>query len=86
MMKQFEIEESVMQSILDEIAPYMDTDIREQVHFELAPCTAIEFLDRYMELDDTMYLVLNAAFMNHGIDEADYWAYWEEKHSHAHAL
>jgi hypothetical protein len=32
------------------IVNYMDDDIREQVHRELAPCTNEEFLSRYMEL------------------------------------
>ena len=31
---------------------YMDRDIMERVHFELAPCTNYEFLKRYCELDD----------------------------------
>lgn len=33
------------------IANLMDDEKREQVHFELAPCTNEEFLKRYMELD-----------------------------------
>lgn len=32
---------------------YMDGEIREQVHKELAPCTPAEFLKRYYELDPT---------------------------------
>ena len=28
----------------------MDDDTREQVHRELAPCTELEFLTRYLEL------------------------------------
>lgn len=35
---------------IDLIASYMDDEIREQVHHELAPCTAQEFVDRYCEL------------------------------------
>lgn len=30
---------------------YMDTDARERVHYELAPCTNKEFLSRYCELE-----------------------------------
>lgn len=36
---------------LDVLADFMDDDIREQVHVELAPCTPKEFFDRYCELD-----------------------------------
>lgn len=41
----------VNQVSLDEIAGYMNDDIREQVHAELAPCTPEEFLTRYLQLD-----------------------------------
>lgn len=30
----------------------MDDDTREQVHRELAPCTELEFLARYLEIAD----------------------------------
>ena len=35
----------------DTIASYMDDDIREQIHGELAPCTEKVFWERYIELD-----------------------------------
>jgi len=38
-------------NIMDAIATYMDDDIRETVHAELAPCTNDEFIARYLELD-----------------------------------
>lgn len=38
------------QDLMDAIAYYMDDDIREQVHGELAPCKPEEFLVRYCEL------------------------------------
>ena len=41
----------VNQVRLDEIAGYMNDEIREQVHAELAPCTPEEFLTRYLQLD-----------------------------------
>lgn len=41
----------VNQVRLDEIAVYMNDEIREQVHAELAPCTPEEFLTRYLQLD-----------------------------------
>ena len=34
------------------IASYMDDDIRETVHAELAPCTPDAFLKRYCQLDE----------------------------------
>ena len=37
--------------LMDIIENYMDDDIREKVHYELAPCTSEEFLKRYIELD-----------------------------------
>lgn len=39
------------QNLMDVIASYMDDEIREKVHFELAPCEPEEFLIRYLELD-----------------------------------
>lgn len=35
---------------IDTIAEYMDDDTREAVHNELAPCSDIEFLTRYLEI------------------------------------
>lgn len=34
----------------DVIAHYMEDEAREQVHNELAPCTNLEFLNRYLEV------------------------------------
>lgn len=34
----------------DALVGAMDDDAREQVHAELAPCTEIEFLARYLEV------------------------------------
>lgn len=41
----------ISQERMDTIGTYMDDDIREQVHGELAPCTPEEFLIRYTKLD-----------------------------------
>lgn len=35
---------------IDTMAVYMDDDTREAVHAELAPCSDVEFLTRYLEL------------------------------------
>lgn len=37
------------------LANYMDNELREQVHQELAPCSDEEFLTRYLELHQTKY-------------------------------
>lgn len=41
-------------------ATYMDDEIREQVHSELAPCEPAEFLARYCELDPSFESFLDA--------------------------
>lgn len=35
---------------LDQLANYMDDDTREAVHAELAPCSDLDFLTRYLQL------------------------------------
>lgn len=45
-----------------EIALYMDDDLREQVHAELAPCSPKEFLARYLELDPSFQDLLDTEF------------------------
>lgn len=52
----------VNQVTLDEIAGYMNDDIREQVHAELAPCTPEEFLTRYIQLDCEIINLLLSEF------------------------
>ena len=47
---------------LSVIAMYMDDDIREKVHNELAPCTPYEFLKRYCELDKNFIDILENEF------------------------
>lgn len=42
----------------DAIVDCMFDDEREQVHAELAPCTEVEFLKRYCELDKGMKIAL----------------------------
>lgn len=38
----------ITQEEIDILAVYMDNDVRERVHSELAPCTPTEFLKRYL--------------------------------------
>lgn len=33
---------------IDDIAQFMDDDVREQVHSDIAPCTDEEFLEEYL--------------------------------------
>ena len=37
-------------NLMDAIAVYMDDELREQAHREMAPCRPEEFLKRYCEL------------------------------------
>jgi hypothetical protein len=46
----------------DAIVNLMDDEKREAVHAELAPCTEIEFLERYIELDPDFEDVLESEF------------------------
>lgn len=52
----------ITDEIMDTIATYMDDDIREKVHYELAPCTHEEFLKRYLELDPDFAELLETEF------------------------
>ncbi len=51
------------QKTMDTIASYMDDDIRETVHFELAPCTPEEFLIRYLNLEPDFIQILSLSFL-----------------------
>lgn len=43
------------QSYFDACVSLMDDDLRDQVHNDLAPCTQLEFLERYSELHFAKY-------------------------------
>ena len=62
----------------DDIATYMNNDIREQVRAEIAPCTRKEFLDRYLELDPDFQGILDARFGSFGVEIALYWKQCKE--------
>lgn len=61
-MKRHGEEIKINQKLMDTIASYMDDEIRERVHFELAPCEPEEFLTRYLELDPDFEELLNSEF------------------------
>lgn len=46
------------EELLGNIATYMDSDLRERIHFELAPCEPLVFLKRYIELDPDFEILL----------------------------
>ena len=54
--------ETVEDRIMDAIVVLMDSDLREKVHFEIAPCSNTEFLKRYCELDPQFESVLKSEF------------------------
>lgn len=63
----FEVLESLQSYMIDSdgmdaIATYMKDDIRERVHFELAPCTNEEFLIKYLQYDQDFEVILNTEF------------------------
>lgn len=49
-------------NLMDVIATYMDDDIREGVHCDLAPCTAEEFLTEYIKRDPKFEELLRVEF------------------------
>lgn len=53
---------NISQKTMDAIAIYMDNEIREKVHYELAPCDPEMFLRRYLELDPDFENVLKSEF------------------------
>lgn len=52
----------ITDEIMNTIASYMNDEIRETVHCELAPCTNEEFLERYLEYDFEFEEVLKNEF------------------------
>lgn len=61
-MKRYGKDYKLTQNLMNTIAVYMDDEIREKVHFELAPCEPEEFLKRYLELDPDFEDVLKSEF------------------------
>lgn len=61
-MMRYREEYTLIKDDLDIIAIYMNDEIRERVHSELAPCTPEEFLVRYLELDPDFEILLQSEF------------------------
>lgn len=54
--------EKLTQEKLDVIATYMNDEIREKLHSELAPCTPTKFLEKYVKYDPCFVDVLKIEF------------------------
>ena len=52
----------ISQNMMDAIAVYMNDDIRESVHFDLAPCNPEEFLAEYIRRDPSFEELLKIEF------------------------
>lgn len=52
----------INQELMNEIAVYMNDEIREKVHSELAPCDPNEFLEEYLELDPEFLDLIESEF------------------------
>lgn len=52
----------ISDKVMDAIAALMDDEIRERVHYELAPCSNEAFLKRYCELQPEFIDVLKNEF------------------------
>ena len=61
-MKRYGKEINITNELMNTITSYMDNEIRETVHFELAPCTNEEFIKRYLELDPDFVELLENEF------------------------
>ena len=54
--------EVLKQELLDVIATYMNDDIREDIAFELAPCSPDEFITEYVKRDPKFVDLLKSEF------------------------
>lgn len=61
-MTRFSEEIKINNNLMGAIVGYMDDEIREDVHRELAPCENEEFLRRYVELDPDFEDLLRGEF------------------------
>ena len=53
---------AINQEDMDLIASYMDDDLREELHADLAPCTPEEFITAYLERDPDFLDLLQDTF------------------------
>lgn len=55
-------EYTLTQEVLDVIATYMNDEIRENLHFDMAPCTPEAFLRAYVKEDPDFEDLLKSEF------------------------
>ncbi len=61
-MKRFGEDFELTQDLLDDIAVYMNDEIREKLHFSVAPCKPEDFLKAYISEDPAFEDMLRAEF------------------------
>ena len=61
-MKRYGEDYKLDQEQMDVIASYMDDEIREDLHLEMAPCEPEEFLKAYVERDPDFEELLKTEF------------------------
>ena len=61
-MKRYGEDIKLTEDLMGTIASYMNDEIREDLHQELAPCEPEEFLNRYLELDPDFEELLENEF------------------------
>lgn len=61
-MKRYGEDFVLTEELMNTIATYMNDEIREKVHYELAPCEPEEFLNKYLELDPDFEELLENEF------------------------
>lgn len=52
----------ITDELMGTIATYMDDEIREDLHFQLAPCSSEYFLEKYLEQDPEFRMLLEHEF------------------------
>lgn len=61
-MKRFGEDFELTQELLDDIAVYMNDEIREKLHCSVAPCKPEDFLKAYISKDPAFEDILRAEF------------------------
>lgn len=61
-MRRYGIDFNLTQELLEMIATYMDDNIRESLHYELAPCEPDVFLKEYIKRDPGFEELLHDEF------------------------
>ena len=61
-MKRYGKNFELTQELMDTIGSYMDDEIREDLHGELAPCRSEDFLKKYLERDPDFAELLKTEF------------------------